>query len=127
MLRRERDIAGPTLEEFFINVVDKADRDHRIHEAVRLRHYKLREVADRFIYISRQSASLPNSKTLALENNALNIPLGFSRHGVGILPYFVVTLIPQHGPDHANHVSAKSTNGLVVGLALSTFSVVVGL
>ena len=56
-----------------------------------------------------------------------NIPLVFSRHRVNILTHFVVSLIPQHGPDHTNHVSSKSTNCLVVGLALCTFSVVVSL
>ncbi len=46
VLRRERDAARPTLEKLFANVTSKADRDARIHEAVRLHHYKLQEVAD---------------------------------------------------------------------------------
>ncbi len=46
VLRRERDAARPGLDELFANVIDRVDRDHRIHEAVRLHHYKLREVAD---------------------------------------------------------------------------------
>ena len=57
----------------------------------------------------------------------LNIPLRFSRHWVNILAHLVVSLVPQHGPDNADNVSAKSTNSLVVGLALCTFSVVVSL
>ncbi len=46
VLRRERDAARPTLDEIFRGVVGKPDRDSRIHEAVRLHHYKLQEVAD---------------------------------------------------------------------------------
>jgi putative transposase len=45
VLRRERDAARPALEELFANVDDRADRDRRIHEAVRLHHFKLQEVA----------------------------------------------------------------------------------
>jgi len=46
VLRKEHDAARPTLEKLFANVTSKADRDARIHEAVRLHHYKLQEVAD---------------------------------------------------------------------------------
>jgi len=35
-----------TLEEVFGDFADRADRDRHIHEAVRLYHYKLREVAE---------------------------------------------------------------------------------
>jgi len=45
VLRRERDAARPSLEEHFSGMADKADRNQRIHEAVRSYHYKLREVA----------------------------------------------------------------------------------
>lgn len=44
VLRRERDAARPSLEEIFQDVADKSDRDARIHDAVRLHHYKLQEV-----------------------------------------------------------------------------------
>jgi len=73
--------------------------------------------ADRELVLARQE----------FKNKALNIPLVFSSHRVDILPWFVVSLIPQHGPDHTDHVSAKGTNSLVVGLALCTLPVVVGL
>jgi putative transposase len=46
VLRRERDAARPSLDEIFLDVVDKSDRDTRIHTAVRVHHYKLQEVAD---------------------------------------------------------------------------------
>jgi putative transposase len=46
VLRRERDAARPSLDELFLDVVDKSDRDTRIHDAVHVHHYKLQEVAD---------------------------------------------------------------------------------
>ncbi len=46
VLRRERDAARPTLGEIFGGVVEKPERDIRIHKAVRLHHYRLQEVAD---------------------------------------------------------------------------------
>ena len=46
VLRRERDAARPSLREIFLAVSDKPDRDTRIHNAVRVHHYKLQEVAD---------------------------------------------------------------------------------
>jgi len=46
VLRRQRDAARPSLVELFADVADRADRDRRIHEAVRLHHYKLQEVAN---------------------------------------------------------------------------------
>ena len=46
LLRRERDAARPALSEIFQDVAGKADRNARIHTAVRIYHYKLHEVAD---------------------------------------------------------------------------------
>ena len=46
VLWRERDAARPSLWEIFLAVSDKLDRDTRIHDAVRVHHYKLQEVAD---------------------------------------------------------------------------------
>ncbi len=46
VLRRERDAARPSLREIFPAVSDKPDRDTRIHDAVRVHHYRLQEVAD---------------------------------------------------------------------------------
>ncbi len=46
VLRRERDAARPSLKEIFQSVADRRDRDARIHDAVRLHHYRLQEVAD---------------------------------------------------------------------------------
>ena len=57
----------------------------------------------------------------------LNIPLVFSSHGVDILVDFVVSLVSQQGPDDADHVSSKSTNCLVMGLACRTLAVIVRL
>lgn len=45
ILRRERDAARPSLEALFQGAVGKSDRDVRIHDAVRLHHYRLQEVA----------------------------------------------------------------------------------
>ena len=46
VLRRERDAARPSLPEIFEDVADKPDRDKRIHDAARVHHYKLQEIAD---------------------------------------------------------------------------------
>ena len=46
ILRRERDAARPSLEMLFSNVRDKATRDRRIHDAVRVYHYTLQEVGE---------------------------------------------------------------------------------
>jgi len=46
VLRCERDAAKPSLREIFQDVSDKLDRDARIHDAVRMHHYRLQEVAD---------------------------------------------------------------------------------
>ena len=43
---QERFAARPSLEELFRGVPDKASRDERIHQAVRVYHYTLREVGD---------------------------------------------------------------------------------
>jgi len=44
--RQERCLARPSLEELFSGVPDKATRNERIHRAVRVHHYTLREVGD---------------------------------------------------------------------------------
>ena len=44
--KRERFAARPSLEELFGDVTDKATRNERIHHAVRVHHYTLREVGD---------------------------------------------------------------------------------
>lgn len=46
VLRREHDAARPTLLEIFQGTEGRADRDARVHKAVRDHHYKLQEVAD---------------------------------------------------------------------------------
>ena len=46
VLRRERDAARPSLREIFQDVSQKLDRDACIHDAVRVHHYRLQEVAD---------------------------------------------------------------------------------
>ena len=43
---QERFAARPSLEELFRGVPDRASRDERIHQAVRVHHYTLREVGD---------------------------------------------------------------------------------
>jgi putative transposase len=45
-LRRERFAARPSLEEIFSDVTDKATRNERIYQAVRVHHYTLREVGN---------------------------------------------------------------------------------
>jgi hypothetical protein len=44
--RRERFAARPSLEELFRGVTNKATRNERIYQAVRIHHYTLREVGD---------------------------------------------------------------------------------
>jgi len=44
--KRERFAARPSLEELFRDVCDKAVRNERIYQAVRVHHYTLREVGD---------------------------------------------------------------------------------
>ena len=44
--KRERFAARPSLKELFADVSDKATRNERIHQAVRIHRYKLGEVAD---------------------------------------------------------------------------------
>jgi len=44
--KRERFVARPSLEELFGDVTDKATRNERIYQAVRVHHYTLREVGD---------------------------------------------------------------------------------
>ncbi|MDD5264163.1 MAG: transposase [Candidatus Bipolaricaulis sp.] len=44
--RRERLATRPSLDELFSDVHDKAERDHRIHAAVRAHEYTLQVVAD---------------------------------------------------------------------------------
>jgi len=46
------------------------------------------------------------SYVIRLHGADLNIPLGFSRRRVNIFPDFVISVIPQHGPDHTYQVSA---------------------
>jgi putative transposase len=46
VLRRERCAARPSLRALFTGVTSKAVRDERIHEAVRVHHYTLKEVGD---------------------------------------------------------------------------------
>ena len=46
VLRRARGATRPSLVEIFLDTADKADRNRRIHDAVRTYHYKLQEVAD---------------------------------------------------------------------------------
>jgi len=44
--KRERFAARPSLEKLFRDVTDKATRNERIYQAVRIYHYTLREVGD---------------------------------------------------------------------------------
>jgi len=44
--KRERFAVRPSLEELFADVTDKATRNERIYQAVRIHHYTLREVGD---------------------------------------------------------------------------------
>jgi putative transposase len=46
LLRRERDAARPSIEQLFQGVSSKLDRNERIHDAVRVHHYRLQDVAD---------------------------------------------------------------------------------
>jgi len=53
----ERFAARPSLEELFADVSDKATRNERIHQAVRVHHYTLREVGD-FVGLLYSSISM---------------------------------------------------------------------
>lgn len=44
--QRERLVTRPKLEELFAGIKDKADRNERIYQAVRVYGYTLKEVAD---------------------------------------------------------------------------------
>lgn len=44
--KEERFATRPSLEELFSGVSDKATRNERIYQAVRIYHYTLREVGD---------------------------------------------------------------------------------
>ncbi|HCP32408.1 TPA: hypothetical protein DIT45_04100 [Candidatus Acetothermia bacterium] len=44
--KEERFAARPSLEKLFSGVSDKATRNERIHQAVRVHHYTRREVGD---------------------------------------------------------------------------------
>jgi len=46
ILRGERFAARPSLEDLFSGISDEATRNERIHQAVRVHHYTLREVGD---------------------------------------------------------------------------------
>lgn len=46
VLRRERDVARPSLEELFSGMSNKASQNKLIYRATRVYHYKLREVGD---------------------------------------------------------------------------------
>ncbi|TFH06570.1 MAG: transposase [Candidatus Atribacteria bacterium] len=46
VLRREHDVARPSLEDLFSTMSDKATRDELIYRATRTHHYKLQEVGD---------------------------------------------------------------------------------
>ena len=55
--KRERFAARPSLEELFAGVSDKATRNERIYQAVRVHHYTLREVGD-FVGLLYSSISM---------------------------------------------------------------------
>ncbi|HDL85402.1 MAG TPA: addiction module toxin RelE [Candidatus Acetothermia bacterium] len=44
--KRERFAARPSLEDLFSDIADEATRNERIHQAVRVHHYTLKEVGD---------------------------------------------------------------------------------
>ena len=71
VLRRERDAAKPALEEIFRNVTDKSDRAVRIHDAVRVHHYKLQEVADHLGLHFTTISVIAKSKLCRFKNKAL--------------------------------------------------------
>ena len=54
--RQERFAARPSLEELFRGVPDKATRNERVYQAVRVHHYTLREVGDFLGCTSQPSA-----------------------------------------------------------------------
>ena len=55
--KRERFAARPSLEELFADVSDKATRNERIYQAVRVHHYTLREAGD-FVGLLYSSISM---------------------------------------------------------------------
>ena len=55
--KRERFAARPSLEELFAGVSDKATRNERIYQAVRVYHYTLKEVGD-FVGLLYSSISM---------------------------------------------------------------------
>jgi len=55
--KRERFAARPSLEKLFADVSDKATRNERIYQAVRVHHYTLREVGD-FVGLLYSSISM---------------------------------------------------------------------
>jgi hypothetical protein len=55
--KRERFATRPSLEELFADVSDKATRNERIYQAVRVHHYTLREVGD-FVGLLYSSISM---------------------------------------------------------------------
>ena len=55
--KRERFAVRPSLEELFADVSDKTTRNKRIYQAVRVHHYRLREVGD-FVGLLYSSISM---------------------------------------------------------------------
>ena len=55
--KRERFATRPSLKELFADVSDKATRNERIYQAVRVHHYTLREVGD-FVGLLYSSISM---------------------------------------------------------------------
>jgi hypothetical protein len=58
--RRERLTARPSLERLFAKVVDKATRNERIHQALRVYGYTLQEVGDAVGLHTQSSAASRN-------------------------------------------------------------------
>lgn len=69
--KRERLLARPSLDELFTNVTDKATRDERIHEAVRVHCYTLKEVGEHvgllYSTVSVIAKRLDEKKTLKMK------------------------------------------------------------
>jgi hypothetical protein len=67
----ERLVARPSLAELFTNVTDKATRDERIHEAVRVHCYTLKEVGEHvgllYSTVSVIAKRLDEKKTLKMK------------------------------------------------------------
>jgi hypothetical protein len=55
--KEERFVARPNLKELFVDVSDKATRNERIYQAVRVHHYTLRKVGD-FVGLLYSSISM---------------------------------------------------------------------